>query len=124
MNCHIIMNGVVALWLEKSILLLFIRSLDVHRALFRCTHPAALFTLHLTVACQQTAIEELQEANQDVTEKSLVLHDLLKQPNSAKQAIATARSELDTALNTLAEKSEAAKKRVEAITDQKVDHNL
>lgn len=71
----------------------------------------------------KTAIEELQEANRTVTEKSLLLQHLLKQPNSAKAAIAQAQKDLDVALNTVAEKSEAAKKRVEAITDQKTDPN-
>jgi len=71
----------------------------------------------------KTAIEELQEANRAVTEKSLLLQHLLQQPNPAQADIAKAEKELDTALNTLAEKSDAAKKRVEAITDQKTDHN-
>jgi len=71
----------------------------------------------------KTAIEELQEANRAVTEKSLLLRQLLQQPNPAKSDIAQAENELDTALNALAEKSEAAKKRVEAITDQKTDHD-
>ena len=69
----------------------------------------------------KTAVEELQEANRAVTEKSLLLHDLLKQPNPAQADIARAEKELDTALNTLGEKSDAAKKRVEAITNQKTD---
>jgi hypothetical protein len=69
----------------------------------------------------KTAIEELQDANRAVTEKSLVLQHLLEQPNSAKADIAQARKELDEALNTLSAKSDAAKKRVEAITNQKTD---
>jgi hypothetical protein len=69
----------------------------------------------------KTAIEELQEANRAVTEKSLVLHDLLKQPNPSQADIARAEKDLDTALNALGEKSEAAKKRVEAISNQKTD---
>ena len=69
----------------------------------------------------KTAIEELQDANREVTEKSLALQHLLQQPNSAKSDIAQAQKELDVALNTLSQKSEAAKKRVEAITDQKTD---
>jgi hypothetical protein len=69
----------------------------------------------------KTAIEELQEANRAVTEKSLALQHLLQQPNSAKADIAQAQKELDEGLNTLSQKSEAAKKRVEAITDQKTD---
>jgi hypothetical protein len=69
----------------------------------------------------KTAIEELQDANRSVTEKSLVLQNLLQQPNSAKADIAQAQKELDEALNTLSQKSEAAKKRIEAIADQKTD---
>ncbi|MCS0591650.1 hypothetical protein ACFQ09_25180 [Massilia norwichensis] len=71
----------------------------------------------------KTAIEELQDANRAVTEKSLILQNLLQQPNSAKADIAQARKELDEALNTLSQKSEAAKKCIEAITDQKTDPN-
>jgi hypothetical protein len=71
----------------------------------------------------KTAIEELQEANRDVTEKSLALQHLLQQPNSAKAEIAQARKGLDLALDTLSKKSDAAKARVEAITDQKTDKN-
>jgi hypothetical protein len=71
----------------------------------------------------KSAIEELQDANRAVTEKSLSLHNLLQQPNSAKAEIERARKELDAALNTLAAKSEAAKKRIDAITSQKTDPN-
>ncbi|MFC0135956.1 hypothetical protein [Massilia eurypsychrophila] len=71
----------------------------------------------------QTAIEELQEANRDVTEKSLKLQHLLQQPNSAKRDIAQAKAELDVALNILSIKSDAAKKRVAAIKSQKTDAN-
>jgi hypothetical protein len=69
----------------------------------------------------KTAIEELQDANRAVTEKSLALQHLLQQPNSAKAEIAQAQKELDEALNTLSQKSDAAKKRVEAIANQKTD---
>jgi hypothetical protein len=69
----------------------------------------------------KTAIEELQEANRDVTAKSLLLQELLEQPNAAKADIAQARKDLDTALNTLSQKSDAAKARVEALGSQKVD---
>ncbi|MET0859311.1 MAG: hypothetical protein ABWY27_21365 [Telluria sp.] len=71
----------------------------------------------------QTAIEELQEANRDVTAKSLTLQQLLQQPNSAKSDIAQAKKDLDLALDNLSKKSDAAKKRVEAITSQKTDSN-
>jgi hypothetical protein len=69
----------------------------------------------------KNAIEELQDANRAVTEKSLALQHLLQQPNSSKADIAQAQKELDEALNTLSQKSDAAKKRVEAITNQKTD---
>lgn len=69
----------------------------------------------------KTAIEELQDANRAVTEKSLALQHLLEQPNSARADIAQARKALDGALSTLSEKSDAAKKRVEGITNQKTD---
>lgn len=69
----------------------------------------------------KTAIEELQEANRDVTEKSLLLKHLLEQPNSAKADIVQAKKALDQALDALSKKSDAAKKRVEAITSQKTD---
>jgi hypothetical protein len=71
----------------------------------------------------KTAIEELQEANREVTEKSLLLQHLLQQPNSAKADIAQAKKELDAALDILSKKSDAAKKRVEAISSQKMDPN-
>jgi hypothetical protein len=71
----------------------------------------------------KTAIEELQEANRAVTEKSLALQHLLQQPNSAKADIAQAQKDLDIALNDLTKKSDAAKQRVEAITSQKTDPN-
>jgi hypothetical protein len=70
-----------------------------------------------------TAIEELQEANREVTEKSLLLKNLLQQPNSAKADIAQAQKDLVVALDNLSKKSEAAKKRVEAITSQKTARN-
>lgn len=69
----------------------------------------------------KTAIEELQEANRDVTAKSLLLQELLEQPNAAKADIAQARKDLDTALNTLSQKSDAAKARVEALGSMEVD---
>lgn len=69
----------------------------------------------------KTAIEELQEANRDVTAKSLLLQELLEQPNAAKASIAQARKDLDAALNTLSQKSDAAKARVEALGSQTVD---
>lgn len=69
----------------------------------------------------KTAIEELQEANRDVTAKSLLLQELLEQPNAAKADLAQARKDLDAALDTLSQKSDAAKARVEALGSQHVD---
>ena len=69
----------------------------------------------------KTAIEELQEANREVTAKSLLLQEHLEQPNAPKAAIAQARQELDIALATLSQKSDAAKQRVQALADQKLD---
>lgn len=69
----------------------------------------------------KTAIEELQEANRVVTEKALALQQLLQQPNASKAAIAQAKKDLDAALDAVSKKSDAAKKRIEAITDQKTD---
>jgi hypothetical protein len=69
----------------------------------------------------KVAIEELQAANKAVTEQSLALHELLRQPNAAKATLTQAQRDLDSALETQVEKSEAAKKRIEAITDQKTD---
>lgn len=67
------------------------------------------------------AIQELQEANQAVTNKSLVLIDLRRQPSPAIADLKQAQLELDQALSTLSAKSEAAKKRIEKITDLKTD---
>lgn len=72
---------------------------------------------------KKTAIDELQAANRDVTAKSLALHDLLQQPNPPKAALDEARRQLDVALDILAKKSEAAKKHVEPIVNQKSDPN-
>lgn len=69
----------------------------------------------------KTAIEELQEANRDVTGRSLALQELLELPNAAKAAIAQARKDLEVALTTLTQKSDAAKERVQALAGQSVD---
>lgn len=68
-----------------------------------------------------TAIEELQAANRDVTEKSLQLQTLRQMPNAAKADIAKAKAALDLALDTVTKKSDAAKTCVEAISDQATD---
>jgi hypothetical protein len=77
--------------------------------------------------CRQEArenrvvIEELQKANKAVTEQSLAVQDLLRQPNAPKARLVQAQNDLDKALETQVEKGEAAKKRIETITDQKTD---
>lgn len=68
-----------------------------------------------------TAIQELQEANQDVTEKSLALAALLRNPNPAKADLKAAQDALDQAFATLSIKSEAAKSKIEKIVDLKAD---
>jgi hypothetical protein len=88
---------------------------------FIALYPDEWLTCRAEAHENKTAIEELQDANREVTEKSLVLQHLLQQPNSAKADIAQARKDLDAALDNLAKKSDAAKKRVEAITNQKTD---
>lgn len=68
-----------------------------------------------------TAIEELQLANGVVTDMSLALQELLQQPNAPKAELAKAQQDLDKAIEKQVEKGDAAKKRIEAITDQKTD---
>lgn len=70
-----------------------------------------------------TAIEELQAANRDVTDKSLQLLALRQQPNAAKADIARAKDALDKALDIMTKKSAAAKTCVEAIDNQATDAN-
>jgi hypothetical protein len=70
-----------------------------------------------------TAIEELQAANRDVTEKSLQLQALRRQPNAAKADLTVAENLLTQALDTLAKKSEAAKTCIEPIANQATDAN-
>jgi hypothetical protein len=70
-----------------------------------------------------TAIEELQAANRDVTDKSLQLQALRQQPNAAKADIARAKDALDKAIDIMTKKSEAAKTCVEAIDNQATDAN-
>lgn len=70
-----------------------------------------------------TAIEELQAVNRDVTEKSLQLQTLRRQPNAAKADLTVAENLLTQALDTLAKKSEAAKTCIEPIANQATDAN-
>jgi hypothetical protein len=88
---------------------------------FIALYPHEWLLCHAEGYWNKRVIEQLQEANRDVTEKSLVLQHLLQHPNSAKADIAQAKKNLDIALDVLSKKSEAAKARVVAITDQKTD---
>ena len=67
------------------------------------------------------AIVALQKANQAVTEKSLALVDLRRQPDPAIADLKKAQAELDQAIADLSVKSEAAKQRIEKLTDLKTD---
>jgi hypothetical protein len=69
------------------------------------------------------AIEELQAANQDVTEKSLALANLKRQPDAKVSDLKKAQEELDQALSSLDVKSEAAKQRIEKVVDLGADEN-
>lgn len=69
----------------------------------------------------KAVIEALQDANREVTEKSLFLQHLLVQPNAPKAELLKARQALDGAMAGLSIKSDAAKTKVEAITDQRTD---
>ncbi len=69
------------------------------------------------------AIEELQAANQLVTEKSLLLADLKRQPDPKVADLKKAQDELDQALSSLDAKSEAAKSKIEKIADLGADEN-
>jgi hypothetical protein len=60
-------------------------------------------------------IRELQEANQTAAEKAVALRDLQKTKGVAKQDLKAAADELATALNEVAEKSEAAKTKIEPV---------
>jgi len=69
------------------------------------------------------AIEELQAANQAVTEKSLALAELKRKPDPQKADIKKAQDELDQAISDLDAKSEAAKSRIDKIVDLGADEN-
>lgn len=88
---------------------------------FIALYPAEWLSCRADGHQNKTAIEELQDANREVTERSLALHALLEQPNAAKAEIVQARNNLDAAFNKLAQKSDAAKQRVEALASHEVD---
>ena len=67
------------------------------------------------------AIEALQSANQAVTEKSLALAELKRRPDPRTADLQRAQAELDQALSDLDAKSEAAKTKIEKITNLRTD---
>ncbi|MDI1350307.1 hypothetical protein [Aquabacterium sp.] len=67
------------------------------------------------------AIEALQSANQVVTEKSLALAELKRQPDPRIADLQRAQAELDQALSDLDTRSEAAKTKIEKITNLRTD---
>lgn len=69
------------------------------------------------------AIEALQAANQAVTEKSLALAELKRQPDPKLADLKAAQDALDQALSELDAKSEAAKSKIEKIADLGADEN-
>lgn len=67
------------------------------------------------------AIEALQSANQAVTEKSLALAELKRRPDPRIADLKQAETELDQALSDLNARSEAAKTKIEKITNLSTD---
>ncbi len=88
---------------------------------FIALYPEEFFACRHEGETNNRAIEELQAANQAVTEKSLALTELLRNPLPSEAELKTAQDELDQALATLSVKSEAAKTRIEKITNLKTD---
>jgi hypothetical protein len=88
---------------------------------FIALYPDEFLDIRQEGEANNNAIAELQTANQDVTEKSLALAELKRHPNPAVADIKKAEADLDQALATLSEKSEAAKTKIEKIADLKAD---
>ena len=88
---------------------------------FIALYPDEFFHVRQEGEDNNKAIHELQEANQTVTEKSLALAELLRNPLPVKDDLKNAQNELDQALATLGVKSEAAKTRIEKITNLTTD---
>ena len=91
------------------------------RNAFIALYPEEFFEVRKVGEANNHAIEELQRANQDVTAKSLALTELLRNPAATQAELRQAQAELDQSLATLSVKSDAAKSRIEKITDLKVD---
>jgi len=88
---------------------------------FIALYPDEFFAIRKEGEDNNMAIHELQEANQSVTESSLKLAELLRNPTPVKADLKKAQDELDQALATLSIKSEAAKTRIEKIANLKAD---
>ena len=88
---------------------------------FIALYPDEFFEIRKEAEDNNKAIHELQEANQDVTEKSLALAQLLRNPAPSKADLKKAQDDLDQALATLSVKSEEAKTKIEKITNLETD---
>ena len=88
---------------------------------FIALYPDEFFACRKEGEDNNKAIEELQAANQAVTEKSLALADLLRNPMPTKADLKSAQDALDQAMADLKIKSDAAKTRIEKLTDLKTD---
>ena len=88
---------------------------------FIALYPDEFFACRKEGEDNNKAIEELQAANQAVTEKSLALAELLRNPMPTKAELKSAQDALDQALADLKIKSDAAKTRIEKLADLKTD---
>lgn len=88
---------------------------------FIALYPQEFFECRKLGEENNQAIQELQEANQDVTQKSLALAELKRHPSPVVADLKKAQNELDQALATLAVKSEAAKTKIDKVADLKAD---
>ena len=88
---------------------------------FIALYPDEFFACRKEGEDNNKAIEELQAANQAVTEKSLALAELLRNPMPTKADLKSAQDALDQALADLKIKSDAAKTRIEKLADLKTD---
>ena len=86
-------------------------------------YPQEFLQIRAEAEANNRVIEELQAANQAVTEASLALLELKRNPVPTVAALQQAQLKLDQALNDLALKSEAAKTRIEPIADLTADPN-
>lgn len=90
---------------------------------FIALYPEEFLDIRKEAEANNQAIQELQEANQAVTEKSLALAALLRNPTPTQADLKKAQDELDQALAQLSVKSDAAKTKIEKIVDLKSDPN-